>query len=72
MKKSHNLAKILAKYGDQELWVALSEDRKKVVGKGVTLKEALDEARRNNAENPSVIKALPDYSNFILCLSSNT
>lgn len=66
MENNNNLAKILAEYGEQGLWVALSANREKVAGKGKTLKEALTEARQNNIENPVVIKAMPDYSRFIL------
>ena len=66
MEKYYNLAKILAPYTKDKLWVALSEDRTKVVGRGKRLSEALEEARRNNVENPTVIKAIPDYANFIL------
>ena len=66
MKNDNNLAKILAQHGEQELWVALSEDKEQVAGKGKTLKEALTQARENNVEKPVVIKATPDYSKFIL------
>ena len=66
MGNNTNLAKILAQYGEQELWVALSENKEQVAGKGKTLKEALAEAKQNNIGNPVVIKAMPDYSKFIL------
>lgn len=66
MENNQTLAKILAEYGEQGLWVALSENKERVAGKGKTLKEALAEARENNVENPVVIKATPDYSKFIL------
>jgi hypothetical protein len=69
MIKADNLATILAPYIKDRLWVALDSERTKVVGKGKHLNEALEEARRNNIENPTVIKAIPDYANFILVLA---
>ena len=66
MKKADNLATILAPYAKDRLWVALNPERTQVVGKGKHLQEALQEAKRNNVENPTVIKAIPDYANFIL------
>ena len=66
MEKNNNLAEILAPYTKDRFWVALNEERTKVVGKGKHLQEALEEARRNNVENPTVIQAIPDYANFIL------
>ena len=66
MQKNNNLAEILAPYTEERLWVALNSERTQVVGKGKHLQEALEEARRNKVEYPVVIKAIPDYSNFIL------
>ena len=66
MEKAYNLAKILDPYTKDRLWVALNSERTEVVGKGKYLNEALEEARKNKVENPVVIKAIPDYSNFIL------
>ena len=66
MEKNNNLAEILAPYTKDRLWVALNSERTQVVGKGKHLQEALEEARRNNVENPTVIQAIPDYANFIL------
>lgn len=66
MKKADNLAEILAPYTKDRFWVVLSEDRTKVVGKGKRLNDALKEAKKNKVKNPIVIKAIPDYSNFIL------
>src|SRR3989344_5037166 len=66
MGKNTNLAEILAPYTEEKLWVALNPERTQVVGKGKHLQEALQGARKNNIENPVVIKAIPDYANFIL------
>ena len=66
MEKADTLATILAPYTKDRLWVALNSERTKVVGKGERLNEALEEARKNKVENPIVITAIPDYSNFIL------
>ena len=66
MEKNNNLAEILAPYTKDRLWVALNSERTRVVGTGKHLQEALEEARRSKVENPTVIKAIPDYANFIL------
>ena len=66
MGKADTLATILAPYTKDRFWVALDSERTKVVGKGKYLNEALEEAKRNKVENPTVIKAIPDYANFIL------
>ncbi len=65
MKKSRNLTKILLPYAKDRLWVALSPDRKKVVGSGKTPKEALEETKEKRVERPILLQAIPDYSGFI-------
>lgn len=64
MEKSYNLTKLLLPYAKERLWVALSPDKKRVVGKGKNLTEALEEAKKNNVEKPTFIQAIPDYSGF--------
>lgn len=64
--KNSDLTKILSPYTKDKLWVVLSSDRKKVVGKGATLKEALREAKSKKVRNPVAIKAIPDSSGFVL------
>lgn len=64
MEKSYNLTKVLLPYAKKRLWVALSPDRKKVVGSGKTPKEALNEARGKKVKRPTMIQAIPDYSGF--------
>ena len=65
MEKSNDLTKILLPYAKKNLWVALSEDRKKVVGSGKTPKEALKEAKEKKIERPILLQAIPDYSGFV-------
>jgi hypothetical protein len=65
MEKSHNLTKILLPYTQKRLWVALSPDRKKVVGSGKTPKEAFEEAKEKKVERPTLLQAIPDYSGFV-------
>ena len=65
MKKTNNLTKILLPYTKDRLWVALSPDRKKVVGSGKTPKEALEEAKEKKVERPTLLQAIPDYSGFV-------
>ena len=65
MEKSNDLTKILLPYAKKNLWVALSVDRKKVVGSGKTPREALKEAEEKKVERPTLIQAIPDYSGFV-------
>lgn len=65
MIKSYDLTKILLPYTEKKLWVALSPDRKKVVGSGETPKEALKGAKEKKVERPTLLQAIPDYSGFV-------
>ena len=65
MEKNNNFIKILAPYIKDNLWIALSPDRKKVVGKGETVLEALKEAKEKKVKNPSIIKATQNPAIFI-------
>jgi len=65
MEKSNDLSKILLPYAKKNLWVALSVDRKRVVGSGKTPKEALKEAKEKKVERPTLLQAIPDYSGFV-------
>ena len=65
MEKSYNLTKILLPYTRNKLWVALSPDRKKVVGSGKTPKEALEKAKEREIEKPTLLQAISDYSGFV-------
>ncbi len=62
--KSIDLSKILEPYSDE--WVALSEDEKKVVGRGKELKQALEEARKQGVDSPIVTKVPKEYGNYVL------
>jgi len=64
MEKSYDLTRILFPYAQEKLWVALSPDRKKVVGSGKTPKEALEKAKEKRVEKPTLLQAIPDYSGF--------
>lgn len=66
MQSNNNLVELLAPYITKQHWVALNEERTKVVGSGETAREALKEAKRNNIETPFLLKAVPDFSNFML------
>ncbi len=41
----------------RDCWLALNEDETAVVGRGETIAEAVEEARKNNVEDPIVIWA---------------
>ena len=47
-------------------FVALDDDQRKVLGKGRTPEEALEEARANGAENPILAKIPKDNRSYIL------
>jgi hypothetical protein len=49
--------KIYKKY--KGLWVALKKDEITVVGSGKTLREAIDEAKKNGYKNP-IMTRMPD------------
>ena len=63
--RKNTFTKLINPYAKKGLWVALSSDRKKVVGKGKTVEEALREAEKKNIKNPALIKAAPIGSGFI-------
>ena len=51
-----DLAAVLAR-APRNCWLALNEDETAVVGRGETLEEAEDEARKNHVEDPIVVWA---------------
>lgn len=65
MRKNYNLTNILRPYSRRKLWVALSEDNKKVLANGKTVDDVLGQVRKHNLKNTSIIQAIPDYSGFI-------
>lgn len=64
-QKSPNLRKLLLPYAKQRLWLALSQDQRRVIGKGMTIREAVAAARRKRIRHPVLIQALRDYSGFV-------
>ena len=64
-KKTLNLSKLILPYAAKKLWIALSPDNKKVVGSGKTIKEAIEKAKKNKIERPTILQAIPDYSGFV-------
>ncbi len=64
----------LVKTFDQELlagippgmWVAVSSNQEKIVGKGLTVEEALQEAKQNGEDHPFVMRVLERNSGLIL------
>jgi len=60
-----DLTKVLKPYAQENLWVALTSDYKKVAGSGKTPKEALEEAGRKGTKNPTLIQAASDYSGLV-------
>ena len=59
-----DLSKILKPYSDE--WVALSEDEKRVVGNGKTIKGALEEAKENGVDAPVITKVPKEYGSYVL------
>lgn len=47
-------------------FVALSDDRRKVLGKGHTLKEALEQARQRGVKNPLLTKIPYENRSYLL------
>jgi hypothetical protein len=48
------------------MWVAISQDQDRVVGKGLTIDEALKEAKQNGEERPFIIRVPEANSSLIL------
>ena len=47
-------------------WIALSADESKVVGRGSSYREAVDEASRNGEEDPLLIKTPEEWCDLVL------
>lgn len=54
MAENNNLADVLTGAA-RNCWLALSEDETRIVGKGDTIEEALQAARKNGVEDPTII-----------------
>lgn len=62
--KAIDMTPIIKKYSGY--FVALSYDRKKVLGKGYTPEEALEEANRKGYEDPILTKIPNENRNYLL------
>lgn len=62
--KAIDMTPIIKKYPGY--FVALSYDRKKVLGKGHTPAEALEEAKRNGVEEPIITKIPEENRSYLL------
>ncbi len=56
MNKAMELQDLLAS-APRECWLALNEDKSRIVGRGETLEEAVKEARQNGVDDPIVFWA---------------
>lgn len=54
MNKAVDLSNLLAN-APRNCWLALNEDETAIVGRGETMKEAVEEARRNGVDDPIVL-----------------
>lgn len=64
MVENTDLSKILKDYSNK--WVALSDDSSKVVGVADNPKEAIEQAHKNEEQNPVLTKTPAHYGTFIL------
>lgn len=59
-----NMKKIAKKYAG--LWVAIDREKSKPIASGVTLKEAVNEARKHGQSNPILTKVPSENLGYIL------
>ena len=62
--KPVDMAPIAKKYAGY--FVALSDDRKEVLGTGLSAEEALEQARASGAKNPILAKVPEDNRSYLL------
>jgi hypothetical protein len=48
------------------MWVAISQDQERVVGRGDSVEAALEEAKRNGEKEPFIIRVPESHSSLIL------
>lgn len=53
MNKTVDLSELLAN-APRNCWLALNEEESAIVGRGETMKDAVEEARRNGVDDPIV------------------
>jgi len=68
VKNKKNLAELIRPYAKNKLWVALDKKGIKIMGVGKNPREAIDKARKQGVEAPSIIQARLDYGTLIPCL----
>jgi hypothetical protein len=61
--KAIDMTPIIKKYPGY--FVALSYNRKKVLGKGHTAEEAIEEAKRKGYKNPLIVKIANENRNYL-------
>ncbi len=61
--ESIDLTKILKRY--TKGWLALSQDYKKVVGRGNTIRKALDQAKSSGVDDPIILRAAKSYGPIV-------
>jgi hypothetical protein len=61
-----NLSELIKPYAKENLWLALNKSLDRVLATGRTMKEAIDNAKKNSSEKPVIIRAVQDYSAYIL------
>ena len=54
MERVVDLTELLST-ASRECWLALNEDQTKIVGRGETIKEAVEEAKKNGTDDPIII-----------------
>ena len=58
---THDISELLAK-APRNCWLALNEEETAVVGRGETMQEAVEEAKKNGVNDPKVIWAPKNWS----------
>jgi hypothetical protein len=58
---THDISELLAK-APRNCWLALNEEETAVVGRGETMQEAVEEAKKNGVDDPIVIWAPKNWS----------
>ena len=61
---AHDISDLLAK-APRNCWLALNDKEKTIVGRGETMQEAVEEARKNGVEDPIVIWAPKTWSSAV-------
>jgi hypothetical protein len=63
--KEIDLTKLIKPYTKDNLWLDLNRSLNKVLATGKTMKEAIDNAKKNSSEKPVIIQAVQNYSAYI-------